>query len=342
MVRALCLSASIAMGSAVSAFAQAPGQPPAQAQVPTPTDVKPGSINLEDVPYPYPVSYLSFQMYGQEVRMAYMDVAPAGQGNGRTVVLLHGMNFSGYYWANPIDVLRQEGFRVVVTDQIGFGRSSKPVIPYNFHDMALNTKRVLEHLGIAKAAIVGHSMGGMLAARFAASYPDVTERVVMYAPIGLTDARWERPYRSTDEAYKATLGLTYQQVFATIRRYFPTPEAWKAEYEKYARIQYAWTLGGDWPRLAMVRALLQQMVYTDPVVYDWAHIKVKALVLGGEKDGANFPERAKHIAATIPGGRAVVVPNAGHVLHMELPDVFYRELLTFLKSDAAPATQNVR
>jgi pimeloyl-ACP methyl ester carboxylesterase len=318
------------------------GQPPAQPQVPTPTDVKPGSINLEDVVYPYPVSYLSFQMYGQEVRMAYMDVAPAGQANGRTVVLLHGMNFSGYYWANPIDVLRKEGFRVVVTDQIGFGRSSKPIIPYNFHDMALNTKRVLEHLGIAKAAIVGHSMGGMLAARFAASYPDVTERVVMYAPIGLTDARWERPYRSTDEAYKATLGLTYQQVFATIRRYFPTPEAWKPEYEKFARIQYAWTLGGDWPRLAMVRALLQQMVYTDPVVYDWAHIKVKAMVLGGEKDGANFPERAKHIAATIPGGQAVVVPNAGHVLHMELPDVFYRELLKFLKSDAAAATQNGR
>jgi pimeloyl-ACP methyl ester carboxylesterase len=317
-------------------------QPPAAPQVPTPTDVKPGSINLEDVLYPYPVSYLSFQMYGQEVRMAYMDVAPAGQANGRTVVLLHGMNFSGYYWANPIDVLRKEGFRVVVTDQIGFGRSSKPIIPYNFHDMALNTKRVLEHLGIARAAIVGHSMGGMLAARFAASYPDVTERVVMYAPIGLTDARWERPYRSADEAYKATLGLTYQQVFATIRRYFPTAEAWKPEYEKYARIQYAWTLSGDWPRLAMVRALLQQMIYTDPVVYDWAHIKVKALVLGGEKDGASFPERAKHIAATIPGGQAVVVPNAGHVLHMELPDVFYRELLKFLKSDAAPATQQGR
>jgi pimeloyl-ACP methyl ester carboxylesterase len=317
-------------------------QPPAAPQVPTPTDVKPGSINLEDVAYPYPVSYLSFQMYGQEVRMAYMDVAPAGQANGRTVVLLHGLNFSGYYWANPIDVLRKEGFRVVVTDQIGFGRSSKPIIPYNFHDMALNTKRVLEHLGIAKAAIVGHSMGGMLAARFAASYPDVTERVVMYAPIGLTDARWERPYRSADEAYKATLGLTYQQVFATIRRYFPTAEAWKPEYEKYARIQYAWTLSGDWPRLAMVRSLLQQMIYTDPVVYDWTHIKVKALVLGGEKDGANFPERAKHIAATIPGGQAVVIPNAGHVLHVELPDVFYRELLKFLKSDTAPATQNGR
>jgi pimeloyl-ACP methyl ester carboxylesterase len=338
MFRILCLSALIAMWSASPLSAQPAGQP-APPQVPTPTDVKPGSINLEDVTYPHPVSYLTFQTYGQEVRMGYMDVPAAGQPNGRTVVLFHGLNFSGYYWADPIEVLRKEGFRVVVTDQIGFGRSSKPIIPYNFHDMALNTKRVLDHLGIAKAAIVGHSMGGMLAARFAASYPNLTDRVVIYAAIGLTDARWERPYRDPDEAYKATLGLTYQQVFATIRRYFPTPAAWKPEYEKYARIQYAWTLSGDWPRLARVRSLLQQMVYTDPVVYDWPHIKVKALVLGGEKDGANFPERAKHIAATIPGGQAVVIPNAGHVLHMEMPDVFYRELLKFLKSDAA-ATQN--
>jgi pimeloyl-ACP methyl ester carboxylesterase len=261
-----------------------------------------------------------------------MDVPPSGPPNGRTVVLLHGMNFAGFYWAGPIDLLRTDGFRVVVTDQIGFGRSSKPIMPYNFHDMALNTKRLLDHLGIAKAAIVGHSMGGMLAARFAASYPAVTERVVLYDPIGLTDARYERPYRSTDEVYTATLGYSYQQAYATIKRYFPTPESWKPEYEKLARLMYAWTLSGDWPRMAMVRTLLQQMVYTDPVVYDWAHIRSKALVIGGEKDGPDFPKLAKHVADTIPGAQLVLVPNAGHVLHFETPDVFNRELLTFLKS----------
>jgi pimeloyl-ACP methyl ester carboxylesterase len=84
--------------------------------------------------------------------------------------------------------------------------------------------------------------------------------------------------------------------------------------------------------MAMVRTLLQQQVYTDPVVYDWAHIKSKALVIGGEKDGPDFPKLAKHIADTIPGARLVLVPNAGHVLHFETPDVFNRELVAFLKS----------
>ena len=339
MHKTVFLELSIVALMAAPAAAQRPGQPATPAQVATPTDVLPGSINHEDVPYPYPVSFLPMTMYGQDVRMAYMDVPPAGQANGRTVVLLHGMNFAGFYWAGPIDALRREGFRVVVTDQIGFGRSSKPIIPYNFHDMAMNTRRVLDHLRIPKAAIVGHSMGGMLASRFAASYPDVTERVVLYDQIGLTDARYERPYRSTDEAYKAMLEYSYQQAYGTIRRYFPSPASWKPEYEKLARLMYAWTLSGDWPRMAMVRALLGQMVYTDPVVDDWAHIKAKTLVIGGEKDGPDFPTLAKRVADSIPGARLVLVPNAGHVLHFETPEVFNVELLKFLKSEATAPTR---
>lgn len=302
----------------------------AQDQPPTPTDVKPGSITLDDVLYPYPVSYLPLTVYGQDVRMAYMDVAPVGQPNGRTVVLLHGMNFFGEYWAGTIDVLRKQGFRVVAPDQIGFGRSSKPVIPYNFHDMALNTRKLLQHLNIPKAAIVGHSMGGMLAARFAASYPDMTERLVLYGPIGLTDARFERPWRSTDDMYKDVLALTYQQIYRGIARYFVT--GWKPEYEKYVRIQYAWTLSGDWPRMAMVRTLAQQMAYADPVVYDWPHIQAKTLVLGGDKDFTGLAEQAKHMAQVIPHAEIVLFPNIGHVPHFESPDIFYQALLKFLNS----------
>ena len=90
------------------------------------------------------------------------------------------------------------------------------------------------------------------------------------------------------------------------------------------------TKGGDWPRLAMVRSIYQQITYLDPVYYDWAHIKVKTLVLGGERDSENFPALAKHIADTIPGGELVLIPNVGHVPHLQAPDVFNRELLKFL------------
>jgi pimeloyl-ACP methyl ester carboxylesterase len=303
-----------------------------------PADAVAGSITYEDVPYPYPVSYLPLTIYGQDVRMAYMDVPPAGQPNGRTVVLFHGMNFGGFYFGGPIDVLRREGFRVIVPDQIGFGRSSKPVIPYNLHDMAANTRKLLQSLGIEKAVIVGHSMGGMLAARFTASYPAIVERAVLYDPIGLTDVRWDQPWHTADEGYKAAMAQThdqtYQAAYATVRHYFPAPGAWKPEYEQYARILYTRSLGSDGPRFNMVRSIIRQLPYLDPVVYDWAHIKVKTLVIGGERDGQDFPAHARHIADTIPGAQLVLIPNAGHIPHLETPDIFYRELLKFLKSDA--------
>lgn len=208
--------------------------------------------------------------------MAYMDVPAAEPVNGRTVVLLHGMNFYGEYWAEAIDVLRKEGFRIVVPDQVGFGRSSKPIIPYTLSDMAMNTRQLLESVGVQKAAVVGHSMGGMVATRFALLHPDATERLVLYNQIGLTDARLQRPPTPIDQVYEQLLGETYDQVYRGIARYFPSGVVPK-DFEKYVRRQHGWTLSGNWPEAAMVRALVQQMVYEDPVVYDWAHIKVKAL-----------------------------------------------------------------
>jgi pimeloyl-ACP methyl ester carboxylesterase len=301
-----------------------------------PTDVQPGGITFDEVAYPYPVSYLALTLYGQDVRMAYMDVPAEAAPNGRTVVLFHGMNFGGFYFAGPIDTLRKQGFRVVVPDEIGFGRSSKPIIPYNFNDMAANVRRLLQSLNITKAAIVGHSGGGMLAARFAASYPDMTECLVIYNPIGLTDARYKTPWPQAEETYKRTMAAShdelYQQFSTTIHRYFQTPGAWKPEYERFVRILYARTLSGDWPRYAMVRAILSQMVYLDPVVYDWPKIKARTLVLGGDKDTPEFPAQAKHVADTIPGAELVLLPGLGHVPHIQAPEVFDAALLKFLKS----------
>jgi len=313
------------------------------APVSAPTDVKPGSITSEDVPYPYPSSYLPLTLYGQDVRIAYMDVAPAGAPNGHTVVLLHGFNFAGFYFGGPIDALRREGFRVIVPDQIGFGRSSKPIIPYNFHDMARNTFAILQSLKITKAMVVGHSMGGMLAARFASQYPDVVERVVMYNPIGLVDNRFDRRIDSVDEAYRRNLAATYQTVRAGLMRYVAhNPAAWTPQFESYARVRYAWTLSADWPRLAMVQAVAQQMLTLDPVVNDWAHIKAPTLAFGGAEDvlpgsAALFQERMKFLAATIPNGRGKVmlVPGLGHVPHLEAPDKIYPPLVAFLKEGLA-------
>jgi pimeloyl-ACP methyl ester carboxylesterase len=307
-------------------------------------DVAPGSITAEDVAYPFPTRYLPLTIYGQDVRMAFMDVQPSAASNGHTVVLFHGNNFAGFYLGGLIEALRAEGFRVVAPDQIGYGRSSKPIIPYNLNDMARNTRRILQSLKIDRAMVVGHSMGGMLATRFATQYPDLVERVVLYNPIGLVDQRFTRPAGSVDEAYKQTLASTYQSVKAGLMRYVAHNEsAWNPEFEKYARIRYAWTLGAEWPRLAMVQSLTSQVIYQDPVVYDWAHIKVPTLLFGGAEDvlpgsAALFQQRMKFVAEAIPNGngRLHLLPGLGHVPHLEAPGQTYPPLVAFLEEGVHP------
>ena len=151
--------------------------------------VRPLGIGLEEITYPYPVQFLDLVVEGQAVRMAYMDVAPMGAGNGKTAVFLHGKSFSGNYWEIAIRRLTGEGYRVVVPDQIGFGKSSKPDIRYSFDLLAANTKKLLDTLGIRRAAIIGHSFGGMLGVYFARTYPDMTAVLALENPIGLEDYR---------------------------------------------------------------------------------------------------------------------------------------------------------
>jgi pimeloyl-ACP methyl ester carboxylesterase len=335
LIYALTLAGMLVCVPAITT-AQSQVQPAAA----TPTDVKPGSITSEDVPYPFPSSYLPLTLYGQDVRIAFMDVAPAGAANGHTVVLFHGNNFAGFYFDNLIEALRKEGFRVIVPDQIGYGRSSKPIIPYNFTDMARNSHAILQSLKIDKAMIVGHSMGGMLAARFATQYPAVTERLVLYNPIGLVDTRFGRAGASIDEQYKSALGATYQSVRASLMRYVAhNPAAWNADFEKFSRIRYAWTLGADWPRLVMVQTLTSNVITADPVVYDWAHIQSPTLAFGGAEDvlpgsAKLFQERMKVLADTIPNGNGKLhlLPGLGHVPHLESPEKTIPPLVAFLKA----------
>ena len=82
-------------------------------------------VRLEHYEYPFPVEMFVFKSQKQDLEMAYMDLKPEGGAKG-VVVLLHGKNFSGAYWEETAKALSAIGYRVLMPDQIGFGKSSKP------------------------------------------------------------------------------------------------------------------------------------------------------------------------------------------------------------------------
>ncbi len=330
---------AIAVASFVLALPLVTLSAPAVAQ-----DLQPLSITMEGYDYPYPVTYLPLTIEGQDLRIAYMDVPPEGPGNGRTVVLLHGKNFFGAYWRDTIRALTHEGYRVIVPDQIGFGKSSKPNIHYSFHLLATITKKVLDAAGVTQVAVVGHSMGGMLATRFALMYPQMVTHLVLENPIGLEDYRTFVPYVTIEEAYKSELNASAEGIHNYHKGYYIQ---WRPEYDEYPTVAIRWKASGEYPRLAMSAALTYLMIYEQPVCHEFPLVKAKTLLVIGQADRTvvgkakvkkellakvgQYPELGRKTAKLIPGAKLVELPNVGHIPHFEAKEHFHEELLAFLK-----------
>lgn len=304
------------------------------------------SISLEDYDYPYQVDFLNLNIEGQDLKMAYMDVNPGGKADAPAVLLLHGKNFFGAYWQKTIRFLSENGFRVIVPDQIGFGKSAKPNIHYSFHLLALNTKKLLDSLGVKKVAVVGHSMGGMLATRFALMYPESVTHLVLEDPIGLEDYRVFVPYITIEDLYKNELNATEESIRKYHRTYYVQ---WRPEYDEYVRVAPRWKLSGEYPRLAMSSALTYQMIYEQPVCHEFPSIQAKTLLVIGQADRTvvgkarvkketlskvgQYPELGKKTAGSIPRATLIELSNIGHIPHFEAADRFHQELLAFLRKE---------
>lgn len=309
-------------------------------------EVKKLDINLENYEYPYQVNFLEFEAQQQTMQMAYMYVK-AEIPNGKTVVLLHGKNFNGAYWETTIDALSKKGFDVLVPDQIGFGKSTKPeYFQYTFQQLAENTHHLIQSLQIENAIILGHSMGGMLATRFTLMYPEMTQKLVLVNPIGLEDWKLKVPYQSVDDWYKQELGKNYEKIKNYERESYYAGD-WNENYDKWARLLAGWTLNDDYPLIAWNSALTYDMIFTQPVVYEFSEIKVPTLLIIGTRDrtalGKNlvseevragmglYDQLGKQTAEKIPDAKLVELENLGHLPHIEAFDRFIKPLISYLE-----------
>ncbi len=333
-IRSLCV-ASLLLGSVLPAFAATEG----------PTY----GPELQGFKYPYPVDHFTFQSQGKSLQMGYMDVPAKGKANGRSIVLMHGKNFCGATWDESIKALSDAGYRVIAPDQVGFCTSSKPDnYQYSFQQLAINTHQLLEKLGIQKVTLLGHSTGGMLATRYALLYPQQTEQLALVNPIGLED--WKAigvPYRSVDQWYERELKLTAEG----IRKYELDTYyvgRWKPEYDRWVDMLAGMNKGPGHTQVAWNSALIYDMIFTQPVYYEFKDLQMPTLLLIGTSDNTaigkdlappavkakigNYAVLGKQVAKLIPHATLVEFPGLGHAPQMEEPAQFHKALLQGLNA----------
>ncbi len=306
------------------------------------------SVRLENFEYPFPVKTYRFTNQHQELEMVYMDVQSKKPAKG-TIVLLHGKNFSGAYWKQTAQSLTEAGYRVVMPDQIGFGKSSKPQhYQFSFHQLAANTHALLRSLDIEKSHILGHSMGGMVATRYALLFPNEVESLTLMNPIGLEDWLGKGvPYVGIDAGYQQELKQTPEKIRSyQLENYYDG--RWRPEYEPWVKMLTQFIESSDYKLMAWDQALTTDMVLTQPVVHEFPQIKAPTLLIIGQRDRTalgknlvpeekrkalgNYPELGRKAAAAIPNSKLVELEGIGHMPHIEAFEKFITPLQTFLKA----------
>ncbi len=298
---------------------------------------------LQGFDYPAPVLHHHFTSQGDDLDMAYIDVTP-GKPNGQTAVLLHGKNFCAATWQATIHVLSDAGYRVIAPDQIGFCKSSKPAhYQFAFQQLAGNTHALLASLGVTHATIIGHSTGGMLGIRYALMYPAEVSQLVLVDPIGLEDWKTKGvPWQSVDAWYAQELHANANSIRDYERATYYAG-AWQPQYETWVQMLAGMYRGPGREAVAWDSALLYDMIYTQPVFYEFERLGMPVLLMIGDKDNTaigkalapsdirptlgNYPALGRAAAARIPHARLIEFPDLGHAPQIQAPDRFHEALM---------------
>lgn len=238
----------------------------------------------------------------------------AGPGAGDTVVLVCGLGQPAVGWnLGMVPALVAAGHDVVTFDNRGMAPSSAPPAPYSIDDMVGDTLGLLDHLGVARAHIVGYSMGGWIAETLAYRHPERVRSAVFIGSCNVGTS-WEKAI-TTVERDLARLDPELPKWFNAVEtmRYLPNHDLQQDD------VVDAWmSMIGDlepWPnpgRLGQYEAALAWSLDLERT-RRWPSLRTPCLVLAFEHDVDSPPARARDAAARIPHAQVAEVAGASHL-----------------------------
>lgn len=296
-----------------------------------------------------PLKLYRFTSQLQDLEMAFMDVRPArGKSNGKVAVLLHGKNFCGATWEETTRQLTAVGYRVILPDQVGFCKSSKPVhYQFSLQQLSANTRALLSALGLADTpvTVIGHSLGGMTAVRYGLMYPGTISSIVLVNPIGLED--WKAlgvPARTVDELHVSEMASNYTTIRAYEQQTYYLGE-WNDSYDVWARMLaniYAGSQGGAGrvrhgpPHRHGHHPARRVRVWPAAAAHAAAHRREgrhgpRQAVEPARRPG-HYDVLGEQAAAAMPNAELIEFPDLGHSPQIQAPERFHDALLTWLSN----------
>ena len=248
----------------------------------------------------------------------------SGPADAPVVVLIHGLGLNHACWQWLAPVLEPQ-FRVLRYDLIGHGQSANPIGKATLKMLADQLASLLDHIGVEMAAVIGFSLGGMIARRFAQDYPTRTQAlVVLHSPHRRSETAQAAILARVEQASAEGPGATVE---AALDRWF-TP-TFRAANPDMMRLVRGWVLANDptiYPALYLVFAEgIADVVAPTPPLH------CPTLVITGDEDFGNGPEMARAIAAEIPGATALILPGLRHMALAEDPPAINAPVLSFLQ-----------
>jgi pimeloyl-ACP methyl ester carboxylesterase len=268
---------------------------------------------------------------GKRVRINGVSLRYIDEGSGFPIVLIHGFGGSAYDFRTLLPALTAR-FRGIAVDLPGFGYSDRDAPELSATAWVETLHALLVQLGIERAVFAGHSLGGGVAQRFAAQYPQMVERLLLIGSVSAAD-RQRRPIAGWLNAALMTLVQGGIAAFGgaswLARRTVADPAQMRGAVLE-GHLQPLRIRGSA----AAVRQWLRDAVHDEPI--DLSRLTMPTLLLWGERDGIVKLPRAEQLRAALPQAQLEIVPGAGHMVLEERPDESNRLVLAFLDDLGAP------
>jgi len=238
-------------------------------------------------------------------------------GEGPAILILHGWGGSSDSWLRVLEILAEKGYRVIVPDFPGFGKSITPSEPWGLDDYANFVFDFAKKLGLEQFFLIGHSFGGRISIKFVTQYPEKIKKLILCDSAGI----------------KPKPGLKTIIIFlmAQLGNALFTPKHFTRFKDAARNFFYAFLRNKDYVKANGIMKETIKRVLSEDLLPELSRIKNKTLIIWGAADRMVPLKYARIFKEKIANSDLEIISKVGHSPHLEVPKKFSETVLKFIK-----------